>query len=87
MTTIREEEKLTAYEIFADCVENGRVAVEAEPEELEVLQCAVLRLSRNLEHNIGGELKTQMVEENKMIVSFDRGEVEDEAEESEAARV
>ncbi len=87
MTTIREAEKLTAYEIFADCVENGRVAVEAEPQELEVLQCAVLRLSRDLKHNIGGELKTQMVEDRKMIVTFDRGEVENEPQESEAARV
>jgi hypothetical protein len=86
MTTIREAEKLTAYEIFADCVENGRVAIEAEPQELEVLQCAVLRLSRDLKNNIGGELKTQMLEDGKMIVSFERGEV-DATEESEAARV
>jgi len=85
--TIRESEKLTAYEILVDVIENGAVAVEAAPPELEVLQCSVLRLSRDLKFHIGGDMRTRMIREGKMLVSFEVGGEVNEAEEVEVARV
>ena len=70
--TIRESEKLTAYEILIDVIENGMVTIEAPQPALELLQRSVLRLSKDLENHIGGELRTSMVEPGKMLVSFEK---------------
>jgi len=88
MTTIREGENLTAYEVLADVLENKTVVIEAHRSHLDVLQHGVLRLSRDLKVHIGGELKTRRVGSRQLIVVFDPADGEvNAAEETEVARV